>query len=111
MQFHLTLALELYQELKYLFLYYQHTQISISAPDIITFLPKPLPSDNEILPRASNPVLHPEYLHLLKSAFLVKLTAPNKEFLNVKSAFSYVYIVGNVNYHYILVSKYDIILF
>ena len=40
--------------------------------------PNPLPSDNERLPRASNPVPHPEYLYLSKPGFLVNLTAPNK---------------------------------
>ena len=41
------------------------------ALNIITFLPNPLPLDNEKLPCESNPVPYPEYLYLSKSAFLV----------------------------------------
>ena len=56
----------------------------MSAPNIITFFPNPLPLDNEKLPHASNTIPYPEYLYLSKSVvFLVNLTAPNKEFLNV----------------------------
>ena len=47
-------------------------------------LPNLLPSDNEFS-CASKPIAYPEYLYLSKSAFLVNLTAPNKEFPNVKS--------------------------
>ena len=57
----------------------------ISAPNIITFLLNPLPSDNEKLVHASNPISYPEYLCLPKSAFLVNLAGPNKEFPNAKS--------------------------
>ena len=54
----------------------------ISTPKIITFLPNPIPGD-EKLPYLSNPIPCPEYLHLSISAFLVKLTAPNKKFCSV----------------------------
>ena len=60
----------------------------MSVPNIITFSSNPLPSDNEKLPCASNPILYPEYLYLSKSAIPVNLTTPNKEFSNVKSALS-----------------------
>ena len=53
-----------------------------SAPKIIQFLPNPLvPKLNS--PYLSNPMPYPEYLYLSISAFLVKLTAPNKQFPNV----------------------------
>ena len=48
----------------------------------MTFLPTPLP--NEKLPRLSNPIPKPEYLYLLISAFLAKVTAPNKQFYSVE---------------------------
>ena len=56
-----------------------------SAPNIITFLSSLLPSDNEKLPHASDLVPHLECFYLWKSAFLVNLAAPNKEFPNPKS--------------------------
>ena len=49
---------------------------------IITFLPNPVP-ENEKLPCLSNPIPYPEYLYLSISAFLVKVTPPNKQFSNV----------------------------
>ena len=56
---------------------------SYLTPKVITFLPTPLP--NETLPRLSNPIPYPEYLHLSISAFLVKVTALNKQFSSVES--------------------------
>ena len=56
----------------------------ISTPKIITFLPNPTPGD-EKLSCLSNPIPYPEYLYLLISAFLVKLTALNKQFSSVGS--------------------------
>ena len=55
----------------------------MSTPKIITFLPILVPG-NEKLPCLSNPVPYPEYPYLLMSAFLVRLTAPNKQFSNVR---------------------------
>ena len=55
----------------------------MSTPKIITFLPNPVPG-NEKLPCLSNPIPYPEYPHLSISAFLVKLTAPNKQFSSVR---------------------------
>ena len=40
---------------------------------------------NEKLPLLSNPIPYPEYPYLPISAFLVKVTAPNKQFFNVGS--------------------------
>ena len=54
----------------------------MSTPKIITFLPNPVPG-NEKRPCLSNPISYPEYPYLPMSAFLVKLTAPNKQFLSV----------------------------
>ena len=51
-----------------------------SAP-IIHFLTSPLPKLNS--PCLSNPIPYPLYLYLSISAFLVKLTAPNKQLPNV----------------------------
>ena len=56
----------------------------ISTPKIITFLSTPIPG-YEKPPRLSNPRLYREYLYLLISAFLVKLTASNKQFSSVGS--------------------------
>ena len=55
----------------------------MSTPKIITFLPNPVPG-NEKLPCLSNPIPYPEYPYLSMSAFLVKLTAPNKQFSKVE---------------------------
>lgn len=58
----------------------------ISAPNIITFLPNPLLSDNEKLPRASNQIPYPGYSFFSKSVvFVVNLEVPNKEFPNSNS--------------------------
>ena len=54
----------------------------ISAPKINTFWPNP-PPGNEKLPLLSNPIPYPEYPYLSISAFLVKATAPNKQFFSV----------------------------
>ena len=51
----------------------------ISAPKIIIFWPN-LPPGNEKLPLLSNPIPYPEYSYLSISAFLVKVTAPSKQF-------------------------------
>ena len=58
----------------------------ISAPNIITFLPKPSLSNNEKLPCRSNPFPYPEKKCLSGSALLVNLTVANKEFSYSKSA-------------------------
>ena len=39
---------------------------------------------NEKLDVLSNPIPYPEYLYLLTSAFLVKLTAPNNAFCTIR---------------------------
>ena len=52
-----------------------------SAPKIIQFLPSPLPKLNS--PCLLNPMLYQLHLYLSIPAFLVKLTAPNKQFSNV----------------------------
>ena len=51
------------------------------------FSPNLLLSDNEKLLNAPNPMLYQTYLYFSKSAFLVNLTASNKEFRNMKSSF------------------------
>ena len=54
----------------------------ISTPTIMTFLPSPVPG-NEKLPCLSNQIPYPEYLYLSISAFLVRVTASNKQFSSV----------------------------
>ena len=54
----------------------------ISTPKINIFWPYPL-SGNEKRPLLSNPIPYPEHPHLSMSAFLVKVTPPNKQFFNV----------------------------
>ena len=59
----MTLELDLSHELGYLFLLStcaDELYMCRSTPNIITFLPNPLPLDNENLLRASNPVPYPE---------------------------------------------------
>ena len=56
----------------------------ISAPKINRFWPNP-PPGNEKLDLLSNPIPEPEYPYLSISAFLVKVTAPNKQFFSVGS--------------------------
>ena len=54
----------------------------MSTPKIITFLSVP-PLGCEKNQSLPNPILYPEYSHLTISWFLVKLTAPNKQFSSV----------------------------
>ena len=54
-----------------------------SAQKVITFTPY-VPSACKKLSSKSKPMLYPEYLYLLISAFFVIFTAPNKEFFKVK---------------------------
>ena len=56
----------------------------ISTPEINTFWPYP-PPGNEKLTLLSNPILYPEHPYFSISAFLVKVTAPNKQLYNVGS--------------------------
>ena len=49
---------------------------------IITLLPNPV-HGSEKLPCLSNPIPYPEYSYQSMSAFLFKLTAPNKQFSSV----------------------------
>ena len=55
----------------------------LSTPKIITFLSVPPPGCQKN-PCLSNVIPYPEYLYLSISAFLVKLTAPNKQFSSVE---------------------------
>ena len=60
MQYRFTLTLVLYQELRYLFFYYQYAKTSsLSAPYVIAFLPKP-PLGNENVTCISNEIPYPE---------------------------------------------------
>ena len=77
--------LDLLQELKCLFLFSIWIDELIYTPKIIALLPR-LPVGCEKTPFPSNPVQYPKYLHLSTSAFLVNLTAPNKQFSKEKSA-------------------------
>ena len=56
-------------------------------PKLLLGVTKPatLLSENQNIPRASNPIAYPKSLILSKLAFLVNLPAPNKELPNVKS--------------------------
>ena len=54
------------------------------TPKIITFRPNPVPGNEKLL-FLSNPVPYPEYLYFSILAFLVKTTAPNKQFSSVGS--------------------------
>ena len=56
----------------------------ISAPKLNTFWPNP-PPGNEKLDLLLNAISKPEYPYLSISAFLVKVTAPNKQFFNAGS--------------------------
>ena len=85
----------------------------ISTPKFITFLPNLVPG-NEKLPYLSNPIPYSEYFHLQISAFLVRLTAPNKQFSSVRviadvSAFTY--LINNINGYYFSMIKCNFILF
>ena len=87
MLYHLSLHWTLTRSKLSFFLLSTCTDELISAPNIITFFPNTLPSNNEKVPRASNLIPYPKYLFLLKSVvFLVNLTAPNKEVPNAKSS-------------------------
>ena len=54
----------------------------ISAPNIITFLPNPLLSDNEKLPRASNQIPYPGY------SFFFKISSVRSQFRGPKQRIS-----------------------
>ena len=55
----------------------------MSTQKIIMFRSNPVPVNKKLL-CLSNPIPYPEYLYLSMSAFLVKLTAPNKQFSKVE---------------------------
>ena len=57
------------------------TEELISTPKSIQFLPNQLPTENP--PFLSNLIAYPEYLYILISLFLGKLTALNKQFYSV----------------------------
>ena len=76
-------ALGLYQELRYLFLLSTCTDELRSASNITTSLPN-AQLDNEKDPSTSNKIQYSEYEYLSGSGFLVNLTPPYKEFLNLK---------------------------
>ena len=57
----------------------------IPTTKIITFWPNP-PPGNKKLPFLPNPIPYPDYPYLSIPAFLVKVTAPNKQFFNVGSS-------------------------
>ena len=76
--------LVLFRELICLFLLSMCVEELISTPNINTFWPNP-PPGNEKWDLLSNPIPQPEYLYLSKSVFLVKVTAPNKQFFRVGS--------------------------
>ena len=61
------------------------TEELISTPKIITMLPNML-QGYEKAPFSLNPIPYPEYLHLIISAVLVSLTAPNRQFSRVMSS-------------------------
>ena len=75
----------------------------ISTPKILTFLPNPVP-ENEKLPCLSNPIPNPKYLYLSMPTFLVKVTAPNKQFYWLSRILAEVnastYLINNVNFYY-----------
>ena len=58
------------------------TELLISAPKIITFLPNP-PFGCKKVSFESNPIPYPEYLYLLISSFFVNLAVPNRQFSRV----------------------------
>ena len=58
----------------------------MSTPKYIKFRPNQM-AGNERLPFLLIPVPYPEYLYLSISAFLIKVTAPNKQFSSVESLF------------------------
>ena len=58
------------------------TELPISTPKTITFLPYP-PLGCEKDPLESNPVPYPEYLYLSMSTCLVNLAVPNRQFSKV----------------------------
>ena len=79
----LALALNLYPKSKcFFFLLSIFVDELMSTPKIVTFRPNPT-QGNEKLPCLSNPIPYPEYPYLFMPAFLVKATAPNKQFSSV----------------------------
>ena len=59
------------------------TELLISAPKIITFLPN-LQLGYEKVPLESNPIPYPEYLHASVTTFFANLTAPTRQFSKVE---------------------------
>ena len=64
-------------------IFFSCTEELISTPKIITFLPNPM-QGNEKLRCLFNPIPYQEYLYLSISAFLARLTAPNKQLSSVR---------------------------
>ena len=86
MSYHLILVLVLHQELRYLYFYYQYTEISHVIDNDIFIM---LPSGNKNSERESNPMSLPLYLYLSRSLFFVSFADPNKQLPNVKSVFKF----------------------
>ena len=61
----------------------------------MTFFPM-LPSVDENPERESSPMPYPLYLHLSRSAFLVRFTDPNNHLPNVESVFKFLSCVFSV---------------
>ena len=80
MSYQLIHLLDLYHELRYFSLLSVCTEELLLTPNIITFLPNPLPSDNKNVWRVSNPIPYLEKKYLSASAISVNLNAQNKEF-------------------------------
>ena len=84
----------------------------ISTPKFITF--PPVPSLGwEKNPCQSNPISYPEYLYLSISAFLDKLTAPNKYFSGAwitANIMIFTYLINIINVYYFSVSICNFIL-
>ena len=77
--------LGLYHELKYIFPYYQHAQMSsYQTPKLVTFLSMPRCQLIKIL--NTNRIQYiTMYTYLSGSAFLANLTSPNNQAFQVKS--------------------------
>ena len=110
----LVLVLFLYPKSKYLFSCYQSSSMnSYLLQKLLHFCIIQCQEMKNLL-CLSNPILYPEYPHLSMSAFLVKLTAPNKIIFQsriIPNINVYTYLISNVNVYNFSMIKCNFILF
>ena len=97
--------MDLYLELRYLFLLLACVDELLLAPDNTTLLSNSLPSHNEKDESTSNPIPYPDYGYLSGSTFLINWTAVKKKIVVAKLLvymFGHIFSLSRIYKHQIL---------